>query len=215
MSIRIPKLKLAYFPVPKVACTSLKKACFELENGFPFKDFWVNGTLRHIHNIYESRPLRVEFQSSVNDFSHRICLVRDPIKRVLSCYSNRVVFHRELVKWALPPAALTAGLKPNPTLHEFIEHFELYRSVSVSIAHHTEPMTTFLGVDPKLYTRIYRFEEISEIGELFSALNGGPIRISHEQSEGPKFDPQDLSSHETNKIRAFYASDYDLFGEWL
>src|SRR5204863_9345498 len=93
----------------------------------------------------------------------RFTVVRDPIERLLSAYSNRVLQHDELSEARLRYGQADANLTPRPGIGVFIDNLEQYRAADESIRHHTEPLTYFLGDDPTYYNRIYGMSEIGEL----------------------------------------------------
>ena len=107
--------KSCIHPAPKVACTSIKRMFYRIENEREFISGYRNSISFNIHDYYPTPPFGKVPHSKIRDH-FRICVVRDPIRRFLSGYSNRVVFHRELRKELLSYEAMTAGAAPNPTL---------------------------------------------------------------------------------------------------
>lgn len=207
MTVILNQRKILFVTVPKVACTSIKKTLFKIENGFQFRNFMANGTLRHIHDmsIYPAIAFKDIDQSKVAGFT-KYTMVRDPVLRFLSAYSNRVGFYKELSEKNIAGS----GLKPDPDIHEFIASLQEYRSASRSIWLHTAPLVVFLGEDPTYYDRIF---DISEIADLAATL--GVEKISHEQTGGEKIDPAILSSDELSKVINFYAADYRFYGQFM
>lgn len=212
MSVFIYDKGLSYYPAPKCACTSLKKAMFRIQNGFDFRNFKINERRQFIHSLYAT--MKFERSSAMDREGHfRFVVVRDPVRRFLSCYSNRVLYHKELSEKKLGDAALADGLRPNPTLSEFVDNLDLYRKHSWSITHHSEPQVFFFGSDPQYFSRIYDIRELDELCSDLSKLTGEPVAIGREQTGGPKIDIDSLSSAEIAKVRSFYHKDYDTFGD--
>lgn len=52
MTVHLWDHKLTYVAVPKVACTSVKHAFFQIGNGRAFEDYVANGRYVHIHTLY-------------------------------------------------------------------------------------------------------------------------------------------------------------------
>ncbi len=153
MPVILDKYRLAYLPVPKVACTSVKTRMFEIENGVPFKAFRINGKAFHIHH-YSNRGVPFESLSKRKIRDHvRIVVVRNPIERFLSGVSNRVVFHKDLAKPVFSSRLAGATLPVMPNLTKFVQHFEDYFRYVGSIEHHFAPMVTFLGKDPGYFEK--------------------------------------------------------------
>lgn len=213
MPVILPEHKLSYFFVPKVACTSLKYMFYEVENGKRFEPFRINGKLVKIHGLYPS-PLFDDCPHAQMADHTRLALVRDPVERVLSCYGNRVVASKELSEAKAGKKLKELGLKPNPTLQEFIARLKRYRKAHRSIAHHSRPLSDFLGKNPDYFTRIYPLREIGSFVEEVSKIVGRPLEAERLQTRGPKFSPEtDLTEEERAKIRRIYAEDYEIFGD--
>jgi hypothetical protein len=210
--IKIPEYKISYTPVPKNACTSLKFLFFFIENGLEFGNMRRNGKVFHIHNYYGSTKFNSRDFEAVSDF-WKICVIRDPISRFLSAYSNRVLFHGELSERRLGKRAIADGAIPNPTLSQFVDRLDIYRRYSPSIEDHTDLQVTYLGSDSTIYDRAYHMHEIPElVSDLESRINT-PLLLQRRQTGGEKISPDELGPEHARKLKAFYQEDYDcLFG---
>lgn len=213
MTVSLEKYRLLYVSVPKVACTSVKTAMFELENGFPFRDFHASGVLRHIHDlaIYPALPF-ANVLTLLRPGMLKLALVRHPARRLLSCYANRVVHYRELSVKALGVNAFSESLPPDPDLPTFLDKLDGYRRISESIHLHSQPMTDFLGDDPGFYDHMFDISEISKFDDLVQRHTGQPFRSPHLQTGGPSVDMADISPARAEAIRARYDGDWRAFG---
>lgn len=215
MTIIIAKKKLAFFSIPKVACSSIKTALFEVENGFPFQPFFANGVYCHIHSAaYPSRSFAFFQNIDLSDYL-KLALVRDPVERFLSCYSNRVGYYRELSAQHLGPEVMKTGLTPDPTVHEFVEYLDAYVKASYSISYHVAPMVRYLGTDREFYNRVFKFSEIEQLRQTLSDYVKAEVVFPRLQTGGEKISPDALSAAEVNKIKEFYAEDYDVYGDYF
>lgn len=210
MPITLPKFRIHYTPAPKVACSSLKSWFFHLENGRPFENMVRNGGVFHIHNYYSTTPFRKLAHGDSERF-WKFAVVRDPVRRLISCYSNRVVYYNELSDRHLSPEKVKSGANPSPSLEEFIEKLEIYMDASDSIKHHASPLVYFLGDMASYYDRVFKIEELPLLEDELNGRTGGAIKIPHEQAGGPKIDAASLSTNSLDKIRAIYKADYDVF----
>ncbi|NBZ89419.1 sulfotransferase family 2 domain-containing protein [Stagnihabitans tardus] len=211
MTAFLNNLGLTYYSTPKVACTSLKFAAFEIENGFSFNAFVANGLRRHIHNFYPTLEFARARERDLNG-NTRIAVIRDPIDRFLSAYSNRVVRHDELSEEMLKDSKSRMELCARPSIGQFIEKLEDYRAVSNSIRHHTNSQVHFLGSDPSYYDHLFKLSEIKEIASLFSERAGRQIIIPHQQRGGNVIHRSELSGSQVIRIMRFYDEDYRSFG---
>lgn len=214
LTIVIPSKKLAFFTAPKVACTSFKTKLFEVENSFDFKPFHANGVLYHIHHAYPAKPFAKYAGTDLSGFL-KIAVVRDPVKRFLSAYSNRVGYYNELSQDKLPTEAIDGGLKPTPSLDVFIEDLKKYQNYSFSIRLHTQPLTFFLGHNPLFYDKVFRIEEISEVEAILSQHLSEDIKFPKLQTGGEKIPIDRLGRDQLARVKSFYKSDYDVFGQYF
>lgn len=213
MTVILEEHKLSYIPVPKVACTSLKTMFFEIENGFLFRNFRTSGRPWHVHLFYPSIPFAD--QDLARMAGHRVmAVVRDPVKRVLSCYSNRVVHHGELSEKKAGAQLLAADLPCDPDLSTFIARLPEYCAAVESIWHHAMPMVDYLGRDPQFYTHLYPIERTADMQADVAQLTGVSAKLKRLQTKGPKIDPSALSTAERAAIQEFYAEDYALYGAY-
>jgi hypothetical protein len=214
MSVILDKFSFFYIPIPKVACTSIKLMFFELENGFPFKGYMVNGKRRHIHQYYGSSLWENTPHKRVANFQ-RVTLVRDPVERFLSAYSNRVVHHKELSPEKTGPNFKNKGLEYNPGLDLFIERFEDYYDASGSIFHHMRPMVDFLGEEASYFSKVYNIKEINQFLVDIIEHVGVDLTIGQHQKGGPKLKKENLTEPQLMKIESFYKKDYRAFHNYF
>ena len=207
MALILPKQRIAYFPVPKAACTSIKTMFFEIENGVPFKPMQRHGQMFHIHNFYGTQPFNRQNTGQLQDF-WRFAVFRDPVARFLSCYSNRVLHFRELSPGMLSQQAQAAGALPDPDLDTFVERIELYREYSPSIRHHVAPQVSFLGRDPGFFDRIYSMKELKQMVADLEERMGLQLHLPHEQRGGPKLTLADLGANTRDRLSAIYRADF-------
>ena len=212
MPIILDEMKLSYTPVPKTACTSLKTLFFEVENGREFIPFKRNGREFHIHNVYPSVFFNPKLTERQSEYS-RFLLVRDPILRLLSAYSNRVVHHGELSREKARKQLVAHDLAPNPSLVEFVHKLPIYMKAVETIDHHTRPLIDFAGPEANFYTRIYNMSEIDEMLAEIASIVGQPLKLQRLQTGGPKLSLEDLGSREIERLREFYAGDYSEYGD--
>lgn len=210
MPIIFQKHQIGYWPAPKVACSSLKHAFFQLENGFEFKPFFALGVHHSIHTLYGTRDFKKGRGAACR---HKITIVRDPLKRFISDYANRVIKYRELNEHVVEAADL--DVPSNPTLSQFIEHLEDYRKISTSIRHHFAPMCQFIGTDPTFFTRIYSIGEIPQIAKDLTSIFGKTFEIGHYQTGGPSIGLETLTDIEIARLKEIYRQDYDVWGSFL
>jgi hypothetical protein len=198
MAVHLWSRKISYFPVPKVACSSLKFFFFEVENGFPFRQFMVNGDLFHIHHTYPSgwgtrEPFWTTDLARIADH-RRFCVARDPIERLVSAYADRVLVHRDI--------------DPAPRLGEFIDRLEEHQEKSPAIHHHTRPMTDFIGPSPNYYERVFDIRETEALAGLVRKATGSRALLGRHNAETPRLDVSQIDKMRRRRLETYYLSDY-------
>lgn len=208
--IIIPELKLIYIPVPKNGSTSVKHALFTLKYGksfFKTDDHILNKL--DIHSFYNQRNNHMTTVGSLKekqDYSH-FTVIRDPVKRFLSCYGNRVLdLHEldnskaELKKYSLPI---------EPDIDTFVAFLENYRALNESIRFHSEPQISFLGGTLEYLDNVFPFEKLISLTDVLKKYDK-TLKLRRDKSEGKKIELHQLSAESFEKLIAFYSYDYEL-----
>ncbi|WP_278922738.1 sulfotransferase family 2 domain-containing protein [Pseudophaeobacter profundi] len=215
MTVILDTQKFFYAAAPKVACSSLKLAFFELENGRPFEKYTINRNKKHIHNVGYRTLLRSAYpEHRIKDY-FRTTFVRDPIARLLSAYGNRVIAHKELSLQIARKGLEEQKLEPTPDLDLFVDRLADYQKAHPSILHHTQPLVLFLGADADYFSRIYLLSEMAQFVSDFTERTGQPLTVGREQTGGPKFKPSDLTEKQRQKLMKVYRDDYKAFGKYF
>ena len=223
MTAILPDIKLLYISIPKCACTSLKSYMYLIENGEQFKQYKHNGKVINIHNLYPSTYFNQILQKYQKDFNlddfTKICLIRDPIQRLASAYTNRVKHHKELSEEIINSHDLNPNFA-NPTFGKFLENYFVYRKVN-SIKHHTDPIYKFIGENPFFYDKIFNINRINEFSDYLNEkfnikytipklqLGGGgskSINIEEFKKDRPMI---------YKKLEKITAKDYQIYSDYL
>jgi len=214
MTAILPKHGITYVSAPKVACSSLKTLFFDIENQAPFPEFTGNGRVWSVHDVYNSRAFDALPHDEIAAY-RRFTVVRDPIARLLSCYSNRVVFYGELSAEHLSPQAIAEGATPDPDLCQFVDRLRLYRLHSPSIYHHSEPLCAYLGRDPGYYEQVYGMDGLADFVALLEGIVGRGLTLERLQTGGPKLTRDALTPGLLRRLEQFYEADYSIWGKHL
>ena len=195
----------SYQFVPKIACTTLKRALFEAETGVPFDPTSVGCSA---HKWTDRNRLGDVFGKKI-----RLLVVRDPVKRFLSAYSNRVGYHRELsfefVSKKFPDVVNDISVF-DPDIDCFVNNLDLYFRVR-PIRHHFLTLRDWIhGIPLTEYSHVYPIEKIIEAQHLVSEVYDRDITFGRFQTGGVKITPEELSSSTLQKIKEYVRSDYDL-----
>lgn len=212
--IVVEKLRLAYFPVPKCACSSAKNVLYELSHGEPYVNSSA-GKKMHIHKVY---PTGNGFDEnnwlwSVSNNYAKICIVREPIDRLRSAYTNRVLFHNEINPAAVRHASID-HLPHKPTFEEFAVNLFEYQHIP-SIRHHTLPITHYLGEDSSRFDKVFNVSCMESFYSYLDNRSGHCVTRFHRQNGGQEIDVEPLSSKTRFQITSYYYKDYTAFGEFF
>lgn len=211
MAVALARHKLAYFPIPKTACTSIKMMMFELEHGRKFEMYEKEGVLMHIHNAAYPTPKFLDTDLAALTSMQRIAVVRDPVKRMLSAYSNRVNHHGELSEAHInTDLAQALGVHPNPSPDHFFNNLEKFRVLSPSIQHHTDPVNVFLGPDLHYFHRVFRLENLDDFVEFVATQTEQAVHLGREQTGGEKVEFHDLGSRAQRSLLEYTYAEYAL-----
>lgn len=199
---------LGYVAVPKVACTSMKQALFRLGTGVDFQSDDV-GT--HVHRYFADHSGDV----TLADF--KFLIVRDPVKRFLSAYANRVVHHRELSRKFITARAQRLRLDLDdfvfdPDLDTFLDRFTTYCKVG-PILHHTRPVAHFVP-DLGVFDKVYPIESMQELQADISRRIGRDFEVGRSQTGGPKIGIDELSLAQLERLFELYRDDYALLKDF-
>lgn len=210
MPVRIKGTDLIYFPVPKVACTSIKEALLKHNDLNAWKAFHASNSenpLRLLHEKNDSVPLTLGHRIGMKWKGRWFCVVRDPIARFVSGYRNRILFHNDLAKEALPE-----NLDENPSLVEFVRNLERYCAANMSVWHHFRPQVDFLGHRPNRFKCVFNIRQLSALSDFLRA-NGVLVEFKRFQEGGGEVDVASLDAESIAKLEAVYRDDYRIWGE--
>ena len=200
--------KLVYYPVAKNANSSAKlfflkhlkidKNYYFLSDKVP--EYKINEETRY--NNLDKKYNLVNFLPSYTPFSkidvdEKCCIVRDPIKRFISAYKNRILFHKD------------AGFR-NLNINEIIEKMEINSFDN----RHFLPQSYWLGNNLKYFTIV------SDISNMEAFINGvndffeNKVEFPRIQTGGNEININ-LTGSQISKLKKIYSSDYDLIGDLL
>ena len=191
----LPAQRMAFFFSPKAGGTSLRAFLFHAENGFAFRDFLVQGHPMDANKLTANYRFNRVDHGALEGY-RCFALLRDPVRRFLSGYSNRVLHYRELSIEAAGQDLLREGLPPDPDIATFLDNYIGYLRCSKPLARHFLKQQKFIGPDPAHYERIFRLEALDELVEFVNGECGTQAKMPRLQTGGPKLD--------------FFALDEDL-----
>lgn len=201
--------RIVYFPIPKNATSSMKRVIYKLDTGKRFTKKTrqaLGATVQHLYP-HSGSERWLDYYTAYTS----LVIVRDPIKRLLSAYGNRVVHAKALKKRPDVAAALArAGLSDMPSLAEFVEYLERYRTLSHYLRFHTIPQSKYVGAFWTDIKHRVPIENMREIPAILQQATGRKVRLPHAQTGGPKPLVDELSPAHFNKLVKFYHADYEM-----
>ncbi len=201
---------LVYHLCPKNACTTIAHMLIQADgNGYvndTHKDYYIVHSLSNPNNNYE-------YWTNC-DAEIKLAVKRDPVKRFVSAYKNRIVYHDDLSKDEYFDKALEKDFKPWPiynrssdkTINEFIQNFDKYWE-NPWVQGHFKSQTTFLGKQD-YYTHIFDMSELDKVRDLIAEVSGKEIVLPCLQTGGNDISV-DLSEDSIKWINDRYAEDYE------
>ena len=190
--------KLVIYPVPKNANTSIKMFLAQhlnLHKKYEYREDIPRYKRKmekdySIPSICSFLPNYIKFQKV--DANIRICIVREPVKRFISTYQNRILFHRDPKFYGLSVDQVIENLKKN--------NFE---------NRHFLPQSYFLGDKLNYFTNIYKINEINLFTRDLNEFFGKELQFPHLQTGKTKHIK--LTSNQIEQIKEIYIEDYELF----
>lgn len=212
--IRLPEERLIYIPVPKNACSSTKEALHEIEFGRRFdKKKDINAPYINIHDYYKKRPKAftgLKRIASEKEFT-RFAVVRDPVRRLVSCYRNRVV---DLGDLSINPKSLEKyGLDKTPDINTFVLNLKMYQKANKSIEHHSRPQVAFFGGTLDYLDKIFTMDELDKLQDFLKTYRPS-LRFLSQKSGGTSYSVSDLSEEAFKHAINFYRQDYRLLARY-
>jgi hypothetical protein len=227
MAIVSDTYKIAYFRVPKVACTSLKlamhKVLFGVEHATPEDD--------SIQGVLETKDFKKRDLVNLDGY-FKFAVIRDPIDRILSAYNDKILDaecliaedRQKRVQLANKLVALTwldtktyRSLPLLPDISTVIQHIKLYRAKYRVVWGHTNPTRTYLGGDLSVFDRIYTLDQLDQLKADMEARTGSPFDIPRRNVSKPSTPVRrdDLEKGDLERLTTYLNDDYELLSDYF
>ena len=200
--------KLAYYPVAKNANSSAK--LFFLKHLKIDKNYYFLGdkvpeykinqddkykNLDKNYNLVNFLPSYTPFEKI--DVDEKCCIIRDPIKRFISAYKNRILYHKDVAFQNLDIDKIIEKLENN-----------LFEN------RHFLPQSYWLGDNLEYFTIV---SNISNMKVFINGVNN----FFQKNIEFPRIQTGsieeniNLNNSQITKLKKIYSTDYDLIGGLL
>lgn len=210
---------LVFYDVPKNASTTIKKLFIDhLEMGDQFsfygEEYIDPETGKRVSNFEKSAEYKKQTGSKKNkdfhDFAEnrpfstvgadtkckKICVVRKPMERFISCYNHLVIVNKEF------------DATPDQILDSIID--------GSMRNNHFFPQTFFLGTDSDYYDHIYNVKQLDILEREMNKFFGKKNKVHQYQTSGSSVVfPVELDQAFREKIHKAYQSDYETFGDFF
>lgn len=191
--------KTVYYPVPKNASSTLREVFFEIDNGFPFRPFEINGRRIDLFWLYRNQETFKAVSAPAGFES--IAVVRDPVKRFVSFY-----------KWAVTDN--NCNFERVIEINEFVRDFETHLKSSPKVRFHLAPQITFIGKDLGFFDRVFQLEILRDLEEYLSKRAGVPVRLPISNPSATVKPSSTLSDASIRRIMDLYHEDYRLLAQF-
>ena len=210
---------LVFYDVPKNASTTIKKLFIDhldLSDQFSFygEEYIDPDTGSRVSNMEKSAeykeqkgtPKNKDFHdfaknTGFSSISHevkcsKICVVRQPLDRFISCYNHLVLVNKEM------------DFTPDEILDQVAEGKQR--------SNHFLPQTVFLGTNPHYYDKIYNVKQMDILEKDLNVFFGKKHKALQYQTSGSSVVfPRELEKDFRDKVHEVYKSDYKAFGEYF
>lgn len=153
----------------------------------------------------EYRDIRIrvkKYENPTHDQKIRFCIIRDPVEKFVSAFTNRILFHRK------PQVDIT--------ITDFINNFDnllkqkLYKDAEI----HFTTQVHYIGKTPNIYTHIFDIKELDKLKTLLQNTTGTVLPDLHLQKSGNIEKPK-LTEEQVQWVKNKYRIDYEVYGMWL
>ena len=143
-----------------------------------------------------------KIENPTHDQTIRFCIVRDPIERFVSAFTNRILFHK----------------KPNVeiSISTFIENMDdlLEQKIYANAKIHFRTQTHYIGKDTGIYTHIFSINEINKLKNMLEVHTNICLPDIHLQKSGKCVKPT-LTNEEKCVIKKKYHLDYEIYEKYM
>ncbi|MGV6849418.1 MAG: sulfotransferase family 2 domain-containing protein [Marinibacterium sp.] len=205
--IAVDSANVAYMAVPKAACSTVKSLLAQID---PNVDLPEPGGDLHafLHRTYPTvrfNPRHWDAKAS----HYRFTVIRDPLRRLLSVYTNRVVDLQELKNCAnIRRGRVDLPTDPDPDY--FFLNLDAYRKAASSIKHHSLPIWMFTGERLDHFDRVYRTDELPQLALDLGERAGKLPELMRENPSSARLAITDLGSKTRAALADHVARDYAL-----
>jgi tetratricopeptide (TPR) repeat protein len=209
------RFKITITIIGKSACSTVERTFFDLEFNIKNYPVWQEIPRRRWRR---ARRIEIKRQFINNTYYLKFAVIREPIKRFLSAFSNKVTFNNhdsfEKTFTQTKKYLSIAELSINPEINYLIGNLEIYQESSRNLRHHIRPQHSFIGNNLEKFDQVFQVENLGELGKKLSEIAGYEVTLPRLNTGGRKIPLKELSSESMEKLIDYYAKDYELLHEY-
>lgn len=211
MAVQIEGIAVTYYPIPKSGTSSVKYALMALgDKHAALAADPDNEVHSHLATSWVD-----PFAPVYDGMGGKFTVVRDPLERLLSAYSSRILDTNVLTRPSAKAEMLASfGLPLDPDPDTFILNVEKYSACSWEIRFHVASPRHFVGSSLFLFEHVFRFEEMDKVAAFLSSVSGKTVGMPRLQASRQKVSPSDLSPAALSKAMRFCRYDYGFLVDY-
>ncbi len=211
MPVHSRELRLTYYAVPKIGSSTMRTVLWALSEGRePAAARLPRSRDKILKRRQAAAPLARAQRIAAEDGHgfETLVLVRDPLRRFLSGFQNKVRNGQLALK--LGAASLPGGDLPSqPDLETFLTHLPAYRKSHFMIRQHFRPIHHFLGPDLSIFDHVHQLERFGDFAEFLSTRLGRKINFPHVKKQDMRW-VDDISPALKHRIQKRLRKDYKV-----
>ena len=200
MVVAVKKSQIAYMATPKAACSSVKIALLQLMQGGGVPD------LQDLHQMLPTMRFRQHRFRLYRDYWW-FCVVRDPIRRLMSVYTD-IVVGRKLLLTSPNLTTKDLGLAVSPDPDAFFQELGRYARHASVIKHHCLPAHVFTGPDLSVYDRVYTTAELPQLGADLRQISHKTANVPNANKSAGTLNFEDLNAVTQARLIPYLKREY-------
>lgn len=195
--------EIAYYKTPKCGSRTILAwaALIKEPNLILEHPEWFAESRRAIE--YKEIRQRVNrYKNITHNQKIKFCIVRDPVERFISAFTNRILFHQK----PQIHITITDFIKNIDTLLELTSFKDAKIHFATQVQH--------IGSNPNVYTHIFDIKKLNEVKSLLENHIDISLPDLHLQKSGNIIRPT-LTEEQKNVIKNRYKIDYEIYGGWF
>ena len=206
--IKIRKFNLTYIPIPKNCSTTILHYLYKLMYGVSYEPTRIkkNGKPFHIHDFFhvdnqKKHSLHETTNFTPTENNKSFLVVREPIRRFISAFRNRVKNHKEHENTQV-------------TINDFISDLDNNINDNGSLQHHMKSQSAWIGNDLSLFDFVYDKEDAWHLNQKLKKITNTNYEFERLQIGGPWIELNELSKASLYKLFDYYEEDYNLLKKY-